>query len=150
MTRHCGKCGVGHERTGQRYCADCHAAYMREWRKTHTLSPAAQSRDDARHVAARRKSRGTIVPRPCQVCGDDRVEMHHIDHEKPFDVTWLCRKHHLEWHMLWRRAVMDIFTAWLHGDISYETFSEVIPDGEARYLSLAVADLSDELARMSA
>lgn len=28
----CSKCGAEHDRP-QRYCAGCHAAYMREWRK---------------------------------------------------------------------------------------------------------------------
>ena len=31
----CSSCGKLHSRTGQRYCGDCHAAYMRAWRKTH-------------------------------------------------------------------------------------------------------------------
>jgi hypothetical protein len=33
MTRLCSKCGDPHDRKRQRYCASCHAAHMREWRK---------------------------------------------------------------------------------------------------------------------
>lgn len=35
---------------------------------------------------------------PCVVCGDTKVEAHHDDYYKPLEVTWLCKKHHLERH----------------------------------------------------
>lgn len=37
---------------------------------------------------------GTIVKKPCQVCGNLKVEGHHEDYSKPLEVDWLCRKHH--------------------------------------------------------
>jgi hypothetical protein len=42
---------------------------------------------------------GLIEKTPCEVCGaTERVEAHHSDYNKPFDVMWLCSKHHKEWH----------------------------------------------------
>ena len=35
---------------------------------------------------------------PCKVCGKLKVEGHHEDYDKPLDVIWLCRKHHVERH----------------------------------------------------
>lgn len=41
---------------------------------------------------------GRLVRMPCEKCGHDKVEAHHDDYSKPFEVRWLCRKHHLEHH----------------------------------------------------
>lgn len=43
-------------------------------------------------------SKGRIESRPCEVCGSPNTEKHHEDYDKPFDVVWLCREHHLELH----------------------------------------------------
>ncbi|CAL9963055.1 endonuclease [Vibrio phage D85] len=41
---------------------------------------------------------GHLIKKPCEVCGSDVVNAHHCDYSKPLDVTWLCDKHHHEWH----------------------------------------------------
>ena len=41
---------------------------------------------------------GKLQKLPCGVCGEEKVEAHHPDYDKPLDVIWLCRKHHLEIH----------------------------------------------------
>lgn len=43
---------------------------------------------------------GTIQKLPCVVCAEPKSEAHHTDYSKPLDVTWLCRKHHMEQHRL--------------------------------------------------
>jgi len=52
---------------------------------------------------ARRKARaeiksGRLIRGDCEVCGCKKVDAHHDDYDKPIDVRWLCRKHHLELH----------------------------------------------------
>ncbi len=131
----CARCGTSHTRASQRYCNDCHAAYMREWRKTHPLSDEAKRRDTARSYAGVYKRRGKqLQPQPCLCCGAADAEMHHPDHEKPLVVVWLCRPCHLSWHAFWREAVMSAWEFWsekLRNDMQKhtqkpprETFSE--------------------------
>lgn len=81
-------------RPGQRYCADCHAAYMRAYNH----QPAATARKRARRVAYSAKQQGYLTPAPCAVCGCPTVEMHHPDYAKPLEVVWLCRPHHRALH----------------------------------------------------
>lgn len=41
---------------------------------------------------------GKLQRQPCEICGDNNAEMHHVDYSKPLEVKWLCRKHHRELH----------------------------------------------------
>jgi hypothetical protein len=41
---------------------------------------------------------GRVKRFPCFICGNEKVDGHHYDYSKPFDVTWLCRKHHRAAH----------------------------------------------------
>lgn len=42
--------------------------------------------------------RGTLIRKPCEVCGTMQSEAHHEDYSKPLDVRWFCRVHHLMHH----------------------------------------------------
>ncbi len=43
---------------------------------------------------------GLLVKQPCEICGVIKgVEAHHEDYSKPLEVTWLCKKHHIELHV---------------------------------------------------
>lgn len=94
----CAKCEINWRRESHAYCAPCHAAYMREWRKTHRLAGAARLKDNARSYAGVYKRRGIIKPDRCEDCGAVMAEMHHEDYAKPKDVVWLCRRCHLSRH----------------------------------------------------
>lgn len=94
----CSGCGGRHLRQDQRYCLMCHAAYMREWRKTHKLDGESLRKANVRSYAGAYKRRGRLSPEVCQVCGDERSQMHHEDYDKPLDVTWLCRPCHMDLH----------------------------------------------------
>lgn len=41
---------------------------------------------------------GKLVRLPCENCGEQQSEAHHIDYNKPLEVMWLCRRCHEEWH----------------------------------------------------
>jgi hypothetical protein len=43
-------------------------------------------------------SKGFLVKKVCEVCGGEKVQAHHADYSKPYDVKWLCQKHHSELH----------------------------------------------------
>jgi len=66
--------------------------YNRKWRREHRLQTRA-------HCAVYRALlRGDIEKKPCEVCGEVKVEAHHEDYNKPLDVKWLCNKHHKKLH----------------------------------------------------
>ena len=92
----CSRC-PDRARPGQRLCGRCHAAYMREWRKTHPLTGEALRRARVRAYTKVYVRRGKIPRQPCEVCGE-QAEVHHTNYDTPFSIRWLCREHHLELH----------------------------------------------------
>jgi len=42
--------------------------------------------------------KGIIKKEPCKICGCIKSETHHINYESPFNILFLCRKHHSELH----------------------------------------------------
>ncbi len=68
-------------------------AAVREYRKTR---PVVKRRASNLTSAAIRD--GRLIPQPCEMCGETTVEAHHDDYNKPLEVRWLCRPHHLEHH----------------------------------------------------
>ena len=45
---------------------------------------------------------GKIKREPCNFCGSEQSEAHHIDYSRPLFVIWLCDYHHKEMHKLLR------------------------------------------------
>lgn len=114
-------CSRGHEFSGhnlivrpngQRACRACKRNSDKRYRSTDNAK-AVQStyqrkryqEDDlarlkqlARHRTRKAIASGKLREVPCEVCGSAIVEAHHDDYSKPFDVRWLCRKHHFEHH----------------------------------------------------
>jgi len=39
---------------------------------------------------------GRLKRQPCSICGNPKAQAHHHDYNKPFEVDWLCFKHHRE------------------------------------------------------
>lgn len=106
----CSKCHDAAPAKGQRYCTPCHNAYMREWRKTHPLTPAQKKKDTARSYANVYKRRGKLVKIPCESCGSPRSQMHHEDYDRPLDVIWLCRPCHMRLHASEKYVVVKPLT----------------------------------------
>lgn len=99
-TRSCSKCGgdLGVRFGKQSYCKSCHAKYMREHRpKYKDLPEEAKKKANARSYTREYIKRGYIKRKPCEVCGA-KAEAHHDDYDKPTEIRWLCRQHHLEHH----------------------------------------------------
>jgi ribosomal protein S27AE len=99
--RQCSKCGgdLGTRYKKQRYCKKCHAENMRQNRPKHSeLTEEARKKATARAYLNTYLRRGKIERKPCSKCGDLNSQGHHEDYNKPLDVIWLCRKHHLELH----------------------------------------------------
>jgi hypothetical protein len=81
-----------------KYCNSCHAAYMREWRKTHKLNDEQKVKAIVRSTTKMLVRRGKIEKLPCEICGKLEVEAHHDDYSMANKVRWLCFYHHREHH----------------------------------------------------
>jgi hypothetical protein len=86
------------------YCKKCAAKYNREWRKEHPSTGEKKIRDNVRFKTYYAIRSGKLIRKPCEVCAELKVEAHHDDYTKPYDVRWLCGKHHKEHHMLERKS----------------------------------------------
>jgi hypothetical protein len=82
-------------------------AASRDWHAKHPAETAenlkktkarAPWKQNARVKVHRAIRAGTLVPRPCEVCGSPKAQAHHDDYSKPLDVRWLCHLHHMERH----------------------------------------------------
>lgn len=72
---------------------------MRATRPKHKdLPDEARKKANARAYSHVMVKRGVLKKLPCEQCGDKKSEIHHPDYNKPREVVWLCRKHHLELH----------------------------------------------------
>lgn len=65
---------------------------LRKYRSTNRL------KENARRSVLKRVIRNKITKSPCLICKNPKVEAHHTDYTKPFDVMWLCKSHHTAWH----------------------------------------------------
>ena len=58
---------------------------------------------DARQLLALAVRSKKLIPLPCEWPDDDhegRIEAHHTDYSRPYDVIWLCRGHHRDLHSI--------------------------------------------------
>ena len=119
----CCRCRTRPATVGQGYCPECAREYRLGWkpygsdhwvrRKAEREAEAAAKqvvhigrlmagevsfrlRKQARKTAHRAMQRGTLVKKPCELCGNPKSTMHHEDYAKRYDVRWLCRPHHRE------------------------------------------------------
>lgn len=104
------------------WCKECYRGYQHEYRQKNSKSFRAKQREyrqrpevqkrkyylnqapnprhqkEAGNAVKRAIYNGILIPQPCEVCGDQRVDAHHDDYSEPLNVRWLCRIHHIEHH----------------------------------------------------
>lgn len=62
------------------------------WRRANPLKYKA-------HLAVQQAlAAGRLHKQPCEVCGAASVDAHHDRYDRPLDVRWLCRRHHVMLH----------------------------------------------------
>jgi hypothetical protein len=80
------------------YCKSCENAYQRRYKKNYTPRIPQQKKIKCRAYAQKALESGKLIRKPCEKCGNTKVEMHHEDYDKPLEVNWLCRECHLDLH----------------------------------------------------
>ncbi len=91
------------------------AEFSREWRRRPDVAERERRRSAARRHSPEWQARielnkaikrGEVVrPSTCSGCGEaGRIEGHHHDYSKPFDVVWLCSPCHARHHAELRAA----------------------------------------------
>jgi hypothetical protein len=71
------------------HCKECERLEARE---RYRANPQASK---ARTAVARALRAGTLRKGVCEVCGATKVDAHHENYDRPLEVHWLCRRHHL-------------------------------------------------------
>lgn len=62
------------------------------------MGSLSKIRNRAYAAVRRAVASGALVRKPCEVCGEKRVQAHHEDYAKPLKVRWLCAMHHRRVH----------------------------------------------------
>lgn len=65
--------------------------------KNRLLNPVNALMHKARYSVAHAIRSGRLKVMSCEICGL-KAQAHHDDYNKPLEVRWLCRDHHVEWH----------------------------------------------------
>ncbi len=55
-------------------------------------------KEEARKLLRKAIKDGSVIKRPCTICGNQKSQGHHTDYSKPLDILWLCTLHHGEHH----------------------------------------------------
>jgi uncharacterized OB-fold protein len=100
----CRKCGS--ERSPTRNCPVCHLAAQRRYLARRGYRPVRQAprtdevrrRDRAYKQVRYALATGKLVAEACRICGG-KAHAHHADYDRPLDVEWLCRTHHVRLHL---------------------------------------------------
>ncbi len=58
----------------------------------------AQKKVKAHVAVARARRLGEMEAAACAVCDDPNAIAHHEDYDRPLEVVWLCRSHHMQRH----------------------------------------------------
>ena len=101
----CSKCCINTPAPSSRYCRECKASYMRQWRalgQEKARRGYRRPQTDENRIKHYGRGRvagllklGAIVRQPCRDCGAsaDATEAHHVSY--PYEIVWVCRPCHL-------------------------------------------------------
>ena len=85
-----------------------------EWRENELLRQRIKTRNSVHRITPRTRKKqpkrpavtavgnairdGRLLRKPCQICGS-KAQAHHEDYSNPFEVMWLCHRHHADRHI---------------------------------------------------
>lgn len=97
----CSKCGnpIEENRLGNHgYCKACAYEYTKKNALIYVRTPEQIARQNVRTKTNLFIKRHLIPRQSCFVCGQLKAEVHHTDYTKPYEIVFLCRKHHQDHH----------------------------------------------------
>lgn len=96
-----GLCPCGNEKIKPSHsgCKKCMNAYSAKWKREHPISEGQIEKIRVRQLTRYAIRSGYIIEKPCEICGEIKVDAHHDDYSKPLEVRFLCEKHHVEHHI---------------------------------------------------
>jgi endogenous inhibitor of DNA gyrase (YacG/DUF329 family) len=86
--RMCARCGTEIAATRSTKATTC-STKCRD-----ALNERRQMHNKCRSLSHYAVKVGRLVKQPCEVCGNEQVEIHHTDYFDPLNVRWLCFVHH--------------------------------------------------------
>ena len=84
---------------------ECHSRYNKEhYRKKKKVFKErdrnySKNKGKAKSAVGLAIKKGKLTRQPCEKCGAEKTDAHHDDYAKPLEVRWLCRSHHIQWHV---------------------------------------------------
>jgi hypothetical protein len=92
-----------------RLCRDCCKEKYKEYQRKNSSRETERRRRElyphkvrATRLIQQMVLSGRLVKEPCFICGDIKVEGHHLFYDHPAKVIWLCKLHHRKFHLLWK------------------------------------------------
>ena len=85
-----------------RICLDCDKEFQRPGTPLRCIGCAnawQRATQRVRNHVTKALWRGTLIPKPCEVCGSSKVVAHHDDYSEPLSIRWFCRRHHHDHHV---------------------------------------------------
>lgn len=70
--------------------------HRQEWLDRTIGTPMYQKKKRVHHIVEYAIRSGRLIRKPCEICGSEPSEAHHDDYDKPLEVRWLCRSHHMK------------------------------------------------------
>jgi hypothetical protein len=97
------------------------------------LELSAKQKAITRRLTSRAIGQGMLARKPCEICGSEESDVHHLDYTNPLAIQWLCTKHHGEAHRGQRRRIphnhqrelRTMIDRWLHRwrDTTYDHYN---------------------------
>ena len=101
------------ERKRYRENRDAINDHRRKWRSENREAVNRHQRNYFRKYPDRKRAkaairdairRGHLIPEPCFACAAEKVDAHHEDYSKPYEILWLCRSCHTAYHDFLRQG----------------------------------------------
>jgi hypothetical protein len=80
---------------------DAKPEFLSKWKirkRRAQKDPFSEIRKQTRHKTRQLVIEGKIKKKNCLICDSKEVIAHHEDYSNPFNIIWLCEKHHKEYH----------------------------------------------------